>query len=449
MAVERLSQTFGVITVLDTAIAVTFSDARDVSQGCIQKISYKGQSKGEPIRMWGRKNDLPQFREQVIGDNNITGALIQTKRDILLGTGLYAYKVDFKSDGGMRNTTEVKIPMEAQDFFDMIDIDCFHMDATRELLFHSNIFTEFIRNKGGGIHSMAIKECKYTRLAEQNSRGRVEHAYISGAWATGEYAKDGVTVFDREVVKIPLYNPEKVQNQFILHTGDRMLNDGYYNSPTWWGALNWIELANSIPVFHQANILNGYTIRYHIRIPKNYFYNAPTGDDNPAAAVKARDDEQLKRQEFMDNVNTLLAGKQNAGRALFTQFDINDQLGKEYPGISIEPINVDIKDKALLELFEKSNTANISAQGIHPTLANIESQGKLSSGSEMRNAFNVYLAVKTNTPRKIILKSLELAKKINKWDPDIYFGFGDTELTTLDDSPTGKVENVATVPDAA
>lgn len=449
MAASLLSPHTGIITLQDTAIAVTFSDPREISQGAVAKISYKGQSKGQSIRLWGQQNDLPQFREQVIGDNNIVGSLIQTKRDILIGTGLYAYKVEFKSDGGKRNIIEVPIPQQAQDFFDLVDIDTFHQDAAREHLFHANAFTEFIRTRGGDIHSMSIKECKYTRLGEQNSRGKVEHAYISGGWASGVYAKDGLTEYDREVVKIPLYAPDAQQSKFILHTGDRLLNDGYYNSPTWWGSLNWIELANSIPIFHQSNIMNGYTIRFHIRIPKNYFYNAPVGIDDPAAEMTARNEEQLKRQEFMDNINNLLAGKLNAGRALFTQFEINDVLGKEFPGISIEPINVDIKDKALLDLFEKSNTANISAQGIHPTLANIETAGKLSSGSEMRNAYNTYLAVKTNTPRKIILKSLELVKKINKWDPDIYFGFGDTELVTLDESPTGTQEGVTSVPDAA
>ncbi len=444
-----LSPHLGMITMADTSIAVSFSNPREISQGCIEKISYKGQSKGMPIRMWGLKNDLPQFREQVVADNNIVGTLIQTKRDLLIGTGLFAYKKVFESDGGKVNIVEVPTPDVAKEFFDLVDIDTYLLDAAKDLLFHSNIFTEYIRTKGGDIHSMRIKECKYTRLSEQNSRGVIEKALISGAWATGEYQKDGVTEFDREVSMVPMYDPTKDQPHFMLHTGDRMFNDGYYNSPTWWGDLAWIEVSNVIPIFHQSNIMNGYTLRYHIKIPKNYFYNAPVGIDDPLAETKARDEELSKRQEFMTNMNNLFAGKYNTGRAIFTQFDINETLGKEYPGISIEAISADLKDQALLALFDKSNTANISAQGIHPTLANVETAGKLSSGSEMRNAYNGYIAVKTPTPRKILLKAIDLVKKINKWDPDIYFGFGDTALVTLDESPTGTQKDVTSVQDAA
>jgi hypothetical protein len=453
MAIEQLSKDLSLFTFDNgTAALLSFSDSRQVSIGSCQKISYRGSAKGgEQIRYWGKKNDLPQFREQVVGDNNIVGSLIQTKRDIYTGTGLYAYRVDFKSDGGKRNITEVQIPDEAQEFFDRVDIDGYHLDAAKDLIFHSNIFTEFVRTKGGDIHSMKISECKYTRLGEQNKRGIVEHAYISGAWAlSGEHQKDGMTDFDREVIRVPLYNPEgKGQPKFILHTGDRLFNDGYYNSPSWWGSLNWIELANNIPIFHRSNIMNGYTIRFHIQIPKNYFKQPVQGVDPSADALKkANDEEARRRSEFMENMNSMLSGMMKAGRAIFTTYDIIEAMGgKEMPGIKIDPITVDIKDEALLKLFEKSITAVATAQNLHPTMANYDTAGKLSSGSEMRNAYNMYLATKTITPRRILLQALNLVKKINKWDPDIHFGFGDTELVTLDENPSGKEEDVATTPD--
>lgn len=434
-----------------SAITVSFSD-RGVSQGRIQKISYKGSTKtGENIRLWGKRNDLPQYREQVVSDNNIVGTLIQTKRDIILGTGLYAYRMEFKSDEGKRNIVEVPIPDEAKAFFDRIDIDAVLSMAVKELLFHGNIFMEYIRQNDQKIYSLKVQECKYTRLGEQNSMGKVENAFISGSWATGEYSKDGETDFDKAVIKVPMYNPDKKQPKFILHLGDSLLNDGYYNSPAWWAAKSWIELANNIPVFHQSNIMNGYTPRFHISMPKDYFKSGPPqgeGIDMTEWHKKANDEETRRRSEFMDHMNNMLAGKDRVGRAIFSTFSVNEAIGKEYPGIKIEAITVDIKDEAMLKLFEKSNQAVISSQGIHPTLANVDTQGKLSSGSEMRNAYNVFLATKTYIPRRIILKAIELVKKINGWDPDIYFDFQNTELVTLDESPTGTQDNVVTDPSA-
>lgn len=440
MGAHHLEENFALFTLSDedkSAVLIEFTNARDLNQSSIQKISYAGTKGEHTIRYWGKKNDLPQFREQTVADNNILGALIQTKRDATIGTGLYAYKVDFISDEGKRNIVEVPIPEDAKAFFDRVNIKKYFLDAGKNLYMHSNIFTEFIRKKGGGIYSMSVKDCKYVRMGEQNASGIVDKAYISGSWAQGAYAKSGETEHDRVITMIPMYNPASIKTpKFIYHSGDNLLNDGYYNSPTWWGALNWIELANSIPIFHQKNILNGYTIRFHIRIPRNYFDVMPTTED-AAGLTKAADMAREKREAFMKGMNELLSGVNNAGRAFYSQFDINEIAGKEYPGVSIEPIEVDIKDKALLELWEKSNQAIISSQGIHPTLANIETAGKLSSGSEMRNAFNVFIALRANTPREILLEALDIVKKENGWDPEIFYGFGDTQLTTLDDSPTG------------
>lgn len=434
---------------LQTAVLVEFS-SRDINCNAIEKISYKGSDhEGRPIRRWGSDNNLPFYREQVVSDNNIVPSLLQTKRDINYGTGLFAYKLEEVSDGGKINIKEVPMPPEAKEFFEQNDIEEYLLAAFKSLAFHANIFTEMIRETGSDkITHIGIKECKYVRLGEQNDQGVVDKAYISGNWATGAHTKDGVTESDRKVHLLPIYNKKEDEGQqkhFILHTGDTFLNDGYYNSPTWWSSRAWIELANAIPEFHQANIRNGYTIRFHIKVPKGYFYTAPTSDADDALK-KAKEQAVTKKEGFMKMVNDVLAGAKNAGRALFTEFDLQQAVGSQYPGITIEPINVDIKDKALLELYDKSNTANISAQGIHPTLANIETQGRLSSGSEIRNAFIMYLAIKTPIPRMIVLKAINLVKKINKWPKDVFFGFGDTEITTLDESPTGMKEDAVVVP---
>lgn len=436
---QELSENIAVVHSLEGNAAIINFSHRDNLTNTIHKISYKGNKNGIPIRMWGAENNLPHYREQIVSDNNIIGTLIKTQRDILIGTGLFAYKEVFVDDKGELNFKEVPIPEESKEFFEKVDIYDYFINAAKEYIFHSNVFTEFTRNAGGGIDSMRLQECKYTRLGEQNKRGIIDKAYISGSWATQEYQKDGVTEYDKEIFTIPMYNnnPDQPQKHFMLHTGDRLLNDGYYNSPTWWGSRPWIELANSIPLFHQANIKNGYTIRLHIQIPKGYF-DEPIAQQTEELIKKAKQNSAEKKAAFMRDVNKMLAGLDNTGRTLYTEYDLANAIGKEWSGIKIEPINIDMKDEALLKLFTASNEANISGQGIHPTLANIESQGSLSSGSEMRNAYNVYVAVKTFVPRNILLKPLNtIVKRANGWDKDIFFGFGNQVLTTLDDDPTG------------
>jgi hypothetical protein len=143
----------------------------------------------------------------------------------------------------------------------------------------------------------------------------------------------------------------------------------------------------------------------------------------------------------MDDVNTFLAGIANAGRTLFTKYELDKSLGKEYPGIKIMPLSYDMKDEALLKLFERSNTANTSAQGLHPSLAGIETAGKLSSGTEIRNAFLIWLIINAPLPRRNILSPLELVKRENNWPRDIYFGIRDYEMTTLSNDASGMQES--------
>jgi hypothetical protein len=71
------------------------------------------------------------------------------------------------------------------------------------------------------------------------------------------------------------------------------------------------------------------------------------------------------------------------------------------------------------------------------TLAAVDTQGKLSSGSEMRNAYLVYMALKTNAIRSLLLQPLLEIKKINGWVGEVEFGFEDIEITKLDSNPTG------------
>lgn len=81
--------------------------------------------------------------------------------------------------------------------------------------------------------------------------------------------------------------------------------------------------------------------------------------------------------------------------------------------------------------------ANISAQAIHPTLANIETAGKLSSGTEIRNAFLMYLIIAAPVYRDMLQEVVELVKQENGWPTDIQYAIRDAELTTLAENPAG------------
>lgn len=425
----------------DAGAIVSFSSTPSVTDrpgngGKDTRVTF-GKDQVATIRSWGNNNLLPQEREALVLDNNIVPELMATKRDITIGQGLMCYTERFES--GKRIIEEVDMPKAARLFFDNMPdfnggqtIEDFLLKICRNLMFHANMMAEYRRDANGKILSMEAFECRHIRPEKMNARGIVENWYWSGNWKER-------TKKDFMPQRIPAYMGEgKKQGKFVYHVQDDLLNDDYLGIPTWWGGRAWIECANAIPMFHINNLRNGYTIRWHIEIPTNYFLDMTAAAQTQAQKDEARDKESKARQEFLRRLNEFLAGFEQAGRALITEYEINRQLGKEFPGIKVTPLDVDIKDKALLELFSHSNDANISAQGVHPTLAAIQTQGKLSSGSEIRNAFAMYVAIKTPVKRDLLKKFLRLTHRVNGWGEGIQWGFRDIEITKLDDNPTGK-----------
>lgn len=433
MSVERVAENIWILKDANALVTLAHEPVCD-DIGKVSNITY-GEDLQAKIKNWGKRNNTPWEREQLISDNNIIPELLRIKRDITVGAELYPYTL--RIEGGKRVIEEVDMPPIAKEFFDRVDIYNYLMCAAKNLLVHANVFTEFIRDKGGGIYSIESKECRHIRAQAMDEAGMIKNYFWRGNWKPNK-AKDGV---DFPIRAIPNYTGEKSkQNKFLLHSGDDLLSDEYYFIPTWWGGKSWIELSNRIPVFHQSNLAHGYNIRYHIEIPKDYFFDNTSTQNTPDQRKQAEAEATTAKSIFLERMNEFLAGVQNAGRAVYTEYELNRSVGKDYPGIKIKPLEVDLQDEALLKLFEKSNQANMSAQGVHPTLANIETQGKLSSGSEIRNAYLMYLAIKTPMPRRILLKAIELVHKINGWPEPIRWGFRDIEITKLDENPTAQQE---------
>lgn len=390
------------------------------------------------IMTWGPDNDLPTYRETLVAENNIVPSLMATRRDITLGQGIIAYQKRLVN--GKEEIEQVPMPEEAREFFERLDEEGYWMTACREALFHSVIATEFVRGSGTNnkIVSLKAHNLRHLRSGYQDDKGRVKSWYWSGQW--GHQGKNK-NARDTQVTEMPLYDRDTNQKRFLVLAADYLLClDEYYPTPYWWGSEEWIRLANCIPEFHQANLRNGYTLRWHIEIPKGYFSSRPDAGASPEERQAAVDKAKTEKKAFVDKLNKLLAGVDNAGRAVVTEYEINHALAKDFPGIKINPLKSDLQDESMLKLFEKSNQANISSQGVHPTLANIETAGKLSSGTEIRNAYLMYLAIRTPQPRKQLMKAIKILKRENGWPPEIYYGFKDMTLERLSEDKSGKSE---------
>jgi len=397
----------------------------------------------ERVMSWGFDDILPNYREQLVSENDIVPSLLATKRDILIGAGIMAYTKEYidTAQGRKEVRHEVAMPIVAKDFFEKIDVDEFLETTARNYALHSMMPVEIIATADRkGIASLRALECRHVRSAEMNELGDIPAWYWCGHWGHRRTEAQG----EMKAYRIPTFNrnAEMLEKKSIHVMMDRLLClDEYYPTPYWWGSEEWIRLANCIPEFHLAMLKNGYSFRVHVEIPKDYFLDNTASDlanTDLAEVTKTRQTAATAaKRAFVDRLNEVLQGHTKAGKLIITEYEIDKALGKEYPGIKITPISLDLKDEAMLKLFDASNTANMSAQGIHPTLANIQTQGKLSSGSEIRNALAMHIILKTPGPRRRMFYLIHLAKRMNGWPENVFYTIRDTLITNLDEDKSG------------
>ncbi len=397
-----------------------------------------GENVGAEIVTWGSKNDLPNYREELITGNNIVPALIERKTAIINGQAWYAYRERFEDTGSGQMTRivdEVPMPEEAKAFFKKFRKTA--VGLTGELIKHGAAMPEFIRDHTGRVAIVKSLEMKYMR-AGRKVGAEIKTWWWSNAWTDGQ--RRVINPDDHIYTPIPVYAPESRQGKFVLPLLQMLFNDGYYPIPAYWGGRYWIELSNIIPLFHKANLRHGQLPRWNIVIPHDYFYDyekmaMATDDAQKAELLKGF---QAREQAFVDDLNNVLTGLEQTGRSIVTKSEIIEAMGGRYEKrIQIEALDGKLNDEALLPLYEASNVANISAQAIHPSLANIETQGKLASGTEIRNAFLLYLIIAAPAYRDFLQEVVEVVKMENGWPEDIHFAIRDAEMTTLADNPAG------------
>lgn len=410
--------------------------------------SIKDQSveggKSYKFRTCGKNNLLPQDREKRLRQNYLFPRLLETQRKVTIGGGALLHEKRYHAEGS--DTIEIKMPDAINAFFKKNKVNRQLGKAGAELFKHGGFFVEFLRDKQGmigkksQISSFKVLDTVKVRAALQDDNGDIPVYLLCGNWAKAGKTENGENF---TVKAIPNYKGEdKPQDKFILYVGNDFFFDGYYYDPVYVGIDDWLDVSNKVPEFHNANVDNGYFLRFQIEIPFDYFTNYELkeiwdslSEDEKKKEVEA---EQRREDKFIEDINKFLTGHLQTGRAIFTKYELDRETGKVFPGIKITPIEGNLYDEALLKLQESASAAIVSASGMHPAIANIQTAGKLSSGSEIMNAYNAYLQIQAPFDRQIILDgTLNFIHEINGWGDDYLWLFKDNKMVTLDKNKEG------------
>jgi hypothetical protein len=352
--------------------------------------------------------------------NNINPGIIQSKVDFICGDGIGLFR-RITENGKTRlvavNNTDI------EDWLNSNKINQLMRKLAKDYCFFGNYFLQLITSEDKS--KILLAEHTDASLARAKKRAKpsedIPGYFLSGHWDNKPQYNEA-NPESGNVEYLPAYDDSQIKS--IFHGKNYTPGQSYYALPDWYGCLNWIYLANEIPVWHLNGIKNGYNIRYHIEIPMSYF-DRYSGD-----ALKAQ-----KRDELREEMTKWLSGAEGSGK---TFMSFMKTAGSETDKFQIKPISADLKDTAYSILFDQSNIAMTSGHGLSMNLAGIETAGKLSSGSEMRIAYQIYTELKTPGPRAILLEWLtDIVWKRNNWPKDIFPAFINRQITTLDKNPTG------------
>ncbi|GAB2954821.1 hypothetical protein GCM10027048_20460 [Hymenobacter coalescens] len=412
--VQRLAQD---VYVLRGARAVVEFTAPKSGQDVINGADELKQG-GLVIAPWGKNNLKPQEMLKLYYANHLKPQLLVTARDFLLGARVGVFEPQIRDD---KRVLVPVIDTEMEAFYEFIDGDTLLRSSAFNLEFAANYFSVVELENKTNVAGADSFDCTDVRALVTTKRYPEKYG-LHPDWSNFK-AKD--------VKILPAYdrtNPGRF-GQFIYHGRDWTPGQKYYDLPPHWGGEQWLQVSNKVPKFHISGLENGYDVRWHIKIPKDYFLQF--GD-----AKKQQEAEDA----LLEEMESYLAGAENAGKAFVSKYTV-DERGNAKGGFIIEPIDSKANNEAYEKVNQQANIAHVSAHGIDPSLAGIDTGAKLGgSGSEKRISYQLHLAQRTPNKRKILLEQLNVMKKIQGLNPSRVYGFEDMDITTLAETPKGQKE---------
>ena len=399
----------------------------DILYGSTYQQYTPGKSSANHVH-WGVDNLAPQKMLRLCAENPIKMSLIKTSRNLVLGNRLMVQKrIKTKSDKGENVFVFEPLDMpQIEDYLEALEVNKYMKKAGFNLEFAGNVFTNLSIDGKKSVTGLGCFDATEARCEIVNPKnGRIENYHINPNWENYRV---------QDTVIVPTYdklNPSK-SRESILHGRDWTPGQTYYDHPSWWGTKTWTEVANKVAIFHDKGLSNGYTIKYHIKVPAKYFERG--GDE---AAMN------LAKKKFKEDINKFLANQSVQEKTFVSTFNVDQETGRVLPGIEIIPVNVQMSDDAYTKLLESANMMQSAGHNLPPQISHLSFGGKFgASGSEIRSALQVHLAIHSSVSREILLEPLYQIKKVMNWDRDIFFGFEDKIVTTLDDSKSGtKTQN--------
>lgn len=404
---------------------VELSGRRDAAYGVTSSFQAKNDYL-DHVR-WGAADNQPNTIAHVIERNNQVRGQLDTLRDMLYGTGLGFFK------RVIENGKVSLVPFtddRLEEWADATNLQAYAIASINQFVQNANSFTRLVYDPVNTWHELEVSDCFVTRIGKPGQYGVFEYH-------TNPYFGEG-TFFDKNATeKIPVFDPKALPGEQAIvtmyHGKADMPGNPFYSYPSWWCAIDWIELANLIPLFHKSGLKNGYNIKYLIKMPQDYF-NKEGERTLDAKEVKS------KWSNWGNNLSSWMSGTNNVNKSMIIKY-LRGQDGKMLDNIDVIPMKNEMSDDAYSKVWEMSNVSISNAMGLMPTLSGVNPGKGNDSGSQIRVMADYQQHFRTAVPRHVITKPILLALRAMGYK-DVVPAFKDVQITTLDANPNGVAATV-------
>lgn len=375
---------------------------------------------------WGANNRLPADMIALLRSNGDVGNLLDAQLDFLYGAGVSLFRrINDKKDVVFepyfnQGAADYLIDQEIAEYVDSVHT---HMVECA---------TAFVNISKTGKYTKLTSMDPLNLRCERLRAGALkkERFLVSANWKS-----DG----QKRAVVVPAYDFDTSLNsdESIIQLMRPQSGQFYYGYAKWWGAAEWIKLANRVPKTHNQGLDTENNIAYICRVADQYF--------DTMFQVENIEEEQEKkkyRDKFYDMMDSIVYNTEGKRRIIYDECPVGED-GKMHGWIDIIPVKRSMTGNEYTELYNTAVLAFANASGILSQLSGI-SNGKMmgGSGSELRVTAEYQQFYRTPRGREMVLKTLNRIilpemRKAFDLPSDVIFGYNNILLEALNSSKNG------------
>jgi len=383
---------------------------------------------------WGDDNELPYEvvdsvrHDEVLSQNKLFNTLT------LYGSGIK-----------LTNKEGKPLPEgPISEFFDYNRMSKFFLEQATDMKhFFFSVAVIILSKEGDKIVRLRHKEAAHTRFEQVDPKtGKIKHLFYAN-WKDNPGADDIETIevldlnnpyWDLMVRMGKIPNDEGIVQKTTTTRKFAIVNmfpipgTAYYPYAYWFSVFQsgWYDIKRLIPRWKKAKLKNGAHIKYHVEIHSKFWELLC---EQEGITDKAKMVERCNKEK--DNIKKFLTGIDNSGKLWISGFYTTPD-GKEQTYVRITNVDSVKEGGDWIDDSEEASNMLCYADNIHPSMVGAapgKSKGS-SSGSVQRELFTMKQSME-KAYQDILLETLFVLKKFNKWE-DFVYDVPVITLTTLD-----------------